>query len=323
MALDNANFIAELSITDPPGTDPLAQGDDHIRTTKRAVQQSFPFIDKQVDLTADQLNQAAIKNESNVFTVKQTIATELDITMASAVDSATKVNFYDFSNDQVRWYLTEVPEDALQPLAFGLVRNDAAGAFASVPWIVNMDTGILDFDHIPTIKGDPIWIAGEIRMLVQGATVPSGNWFLANGTNGTVALQDRILGAQGVFTGTQNPFLDVQTDPGDSGSTVLTEAQMPDHGHLLLSGVNGTGITDTTLAFSSTVQNDTVIGGNRENQNAIYIDDNNNNKLFVAHTGGDGGHVHDVGGLECNPAGSDAFQVMPFTYFMQVIQYVP
>lgn len=68
MPLDAAEFISELSIVDPPGTDPLNQGDDHIRTTKRAVQQSFPNVNAAVPQTAAQMAQMAIKNEANTFT---------------------------------------------------------------------------------------------------------------------------------------------------------------------------------------------------------------------------------------------------------------
>ncbi len=68
MSLDAAEFIAELSVTDPPGTDPLNQGDDHIRTTKRAVQQSFPNVGSAVPQTGAQMAQMAIKNEVNTFT---------------------------------------------------------------------------------------------------------------------------------------------------------------------------------------------------------------------------------------------------------------
>jgi len=45
MALDPANYIDELSITDPTATDLVSQGDDQIRTVKRAVKQSFPSVD--------------------------------------------------------------------------------------------------------------------------------------------------------------------------------------------------------------------------------------------------------------------------------------
>ena len=77
MALDNAQFISELSITDPPGTDPLSEGDDQIRTAKRAVFQSFPFVDKQVDLTADNLNDAALQAQQNNFTARNTFSNVL------------------------------------------------------------------------------------------------------------------------------------------------------------------------------------------------------------------------------------------------------
>ena len=79
MSLDNAQFISELSITDPPGTDAVAEGDDHIRTTKRATQQSFPNVDAAVPQTAAQMGQMAIKNEVNTFTQDQFITRALDV----------------------------------------------------------------------------------------------------------------------------------------------------------------------------------------------------------------------------------------------------
>ena len=77
MALDNAQFISELSITDPPGTDPLSEGDDQIRTTKRATFQSFPNVDAQVSLTAAQLNDAALKSQSQTITATWTHSASL------------------------------------------------------------------------------------------------------------------------------------------------------------------------------------------------------------------------------------------------------
>ena len=78
MPLDNAQFISELSITDPEGTDPLNQGDDQIRTTKRATQQSFPNIDAPVPQTAAQMGQMAIKNEVNTFTQRQIFQAQIE-----------------------------------------------------------------------------------------------------------------------------------------------------------------------------------------------------------------------------------------------------
>ena len=318
MALDGANFIAELSITDPPGTDPLSQGDDQIRTIKRATFQSFPLVDAAVNLTAAQMNLMAIKNEANVFSADRQI-NDANLILHAVADGGASTELR--RAGLLRW-TTTMGLDA-NDNDWSLTRFDALGDFVDNPLVVSNVTGVFNFAHVPTIKGDPIWTAGEIKILVQGASLPSNNWFVCNGTNGTVDLRDRILGAQGTFTGTQTPFLDAQTDPGNAGDTTLALAQVPEHGHGVLTGINGSGTTDTTLAFSSTVLNDTVIAGNRENNNAFIIQDNNNGELFVERVGGGGSHTHDVGGLEVNPASNDAFQVMPYTYFMQAIQYVP
>ena len=56
MGLENAQFISELVVTNPLGTDPKAQGDDHLRVIKQAVQQSFPNVDASVDATPTELN---------------------------------------------------------------------------------------------------------------------------------------------------------------------------------------------------------------------------------------------------------------------------
>ena len=92
MPLDNAEFIAELDIDSPLGTDPLNQGDDQIRTTKKAVQQSLPLLDAAVNITSAQMNQMAIKNEANTFTqictFQQPPTFENDINLDSGSTSA-------------------------------------------------------------------------------------------------------------------------------------------------------------------------------------------------------------------------------------------
>ena len=94
MALDNAEFISELSVLDPPGTDPLNQGDDHIRTTKKAVQQSFPNVGSAVPQTGVQMAQMAIKNEANTFTQVNTFLGSL-----RAADQTASTPSYSFTSD--------------------------------------------------------------------------------------------------------------------------------------------------------------------------------------------------------------------------------
>ena len=316
MALDGANFIAELSIIDPPGSDPLSQGDDQIRTIKRATFQSFPLIAAAVNLTDVQMNLMAIKNEANVFTADQTIK-DSDIFLDAAADGGRSYAYTRAGVD--RWRLTMVQDASNNDLS--LTRFDILGAFQDLPFTVSNLTGIMDFAHVPTVQGDPLWIPGEVKMIVQGASLPSNNWFLCNGTSGTVDLRDRIMGAQGVFTGTQSPFLDAQTDAGNSGSTAISSAQMPSHRHRVaeksLSGGQVQANPATVLAAGQGLAGVILSSG------TVSYADQTDTRAIVENTGGGSGHVHDVGGLEVNPASNDAFQVMPFTYFMQAIQYVP
>ena len=45
MALESANYIDELVITNPTASDPVSQGDDQLRLVKKVVKQSFPSVD--------------------------------------------------------------------------------------------------------------------------------------------------------------------------------------------------------------------------------------------------------------------------------------
>jgi len=56
MPLETGDYITDLVPTNPLGTDPKSEGDDHLRLVKKTVQQSFPFIDAQVDASSRELN---------------------------------------------------------------------------------------------------------------------------------------------------------------------------------------------------------------------------------------------------------------------------
>ena len=94
MALDNAQFMSELSITDPPGTDPLSEGDDQIRTAKRTQLQSFPGVDKAVTTTADELNDLAILGDINVFRNRNEFQGQL-----TSADGLASAPGYSFTNN--------------------------------------------------------------------------------------------------------------------------------------------------------------------------------------------------------------------------------
>lgn len=313
MALDNAQFIAELSITDPPGSDPLSQGDDQIRTIKRATQQSFPNIDAAVTLTTAQMNLAAIKNEANVFTATQTIQ-DNPLVLDAVADVGTSIEMR--RSGLLRWTMSFSP-DATNA-EWVLARFDDLGAFIDRPMEADRATGIVNFAHVPTIAGAPIWTAGEIKMLVTGASAPGTNWFSANGTNGTVDLKNRFFAMSDSFTGNRAPFIDLVAATDVTGSTALTEAQMPSHRHRLRDLQSGGGISDgTAISGANSV-------GTIRNVVANIFTDASLSGNVVENTGSGSGHTHAVPAIDVDLVNNtDAFQIMPYSYHFQVFQYVP
>jgi len=47
MALENVDYVTELVQANPPGTDVIAEGDNHIRLIKKVLKLSFPDVDRQ------------------------------------------------------------------------------------------------------------------------------------------------------------------------------------------------------------------------------------------------------------------------------------
>ena len=148
MALDNAQFISELSITDPPGTDPLSEGDDQIRTSKRTQLQSFPNVDKAVTTTADELNDVAFQAASNAFLATNTFAagttfnagTTMNADLTMAAPAATLRRLF-FSADGVsRWNIAKDAGDNLI-----VQRFNAAGSFQDEPWAIDEANGSVAF----------------------------------------------------------------------------------------------------------------------------------------------------------------------------------
>lgn len=56
MAIESATYIDTLDPTNPTATDPLKQGDDHLRMLKSVLKDSFPEISGPMTATQDELN---------------------------------------------------------------------------------------------------------------------------------------------------------------------------------------------------------------------------------------------------------------------------
>jgi hypothetical protein len=56
MPLETGDYISDLVETNPPGTDPVSQGDDHIRLIKHVLKETFPNINGPVTSTDEELS---------------------------------------------------------------------------------------------------------------------------------------------------------------------------------------------------------------------------------------------------------------------------
>lgn len=56
MAIETASYINDLNVSNPPGSDPVSQADDHIRLVKNVLKATFPNITGPVTATQGQLN---------------------------------------------------------------------------------------------------------------------------------------------------------------------------------------------------------------------------------------------------------------------------
>lgn len=56
MALETGTYISDLVVTNPTGSDPLAQADDHLRLLKSTLKNTFPNVNGAVSATDEQLS---------------------------------------------------------------------------------------------------------------------------------------------------------------------------------------------------------------------------------------------------------------------------
>jgi hypothetical protein len=56
MPIESAQYISQLDPANPLSTDSVSQSDDHLRTIKLALKNTFPLLDAPVPLTAAQLS---------------------------------------------------------------------------------------------------------------------------------------------------------------------------------------------------------------------------------------------------------------------------
>lgn len=66
MALETGTYISDLVVTNPTGSDPLAQADDHLRLLKSTLKNTFPNVNGAVSATDENLSNSGLAYDHRV-----------------------------------------------------------------------------------------------------------------------------------------------------------------------------------------------------------------------------------------------------------------
>lgn len=112
MSIEVATYIGDLQPTNPPGTDPKSQGDDHIRLIKSVLQNQFPGPDRawaipnvQVYSTSP-INIPKTLDGGTAFITTTSGAMVVNLPGLTAVDAGWTCNFFKTSIDANPMFIT-------------------------------------------------------------------------------------------------------------------------------------------------------------------------------------------------------------------------
>lgn len=88
-----AQFLTELNESFPRYNDLIKEGDDHIRILKKVLKQTFPYMDKEVQVSADMLNAlaAAFKLTDEDLTFRKNLSIERGKTLSAGMNPIKEV----------------------------------------------------------------------------------------------------------------------------------------------------------------------------------------------------------------------------------------
>lgn len=160
MGLETFAFIPDLVATNPEPTDPVAQGDDHIRGLKFTLQNQWPNIgEDQVDRTALQMNDAALRSEQNIFSANLNQFTDSALRITQSADTESGKLLFIAEDAVQRWNIGRGPSASAGN--FELRRFDSAGNLLDAPIAVNAALGNIDYSGRQRgpggTAGNPTW----------------------------------------------------------------------------------------------------------------------------------------------------------------------
>lgn len=281
MALETGTYISDLVVTNPPGTDPKSQMDDHLRLIKSTIKNTFPNVTGAVSKTQAELNSVTDRGliAGQTWTgPHQFPATTYGVTAAFGA-SGTQYATLDYVNavatnaalpGQTLGLLTSNGTTAgwTKNLTFGLNEAKAADvASSAVPDIWSGNGNTMHITGVTTLTGFAAAPqAGAWRKLVfDGACLltNSASFIVQGGINYTTSAGDIIW----VFADTTTKFY-LLIDKASGGSlakqNLLCTATLTKTSDTVLATIPGftaTLVSGATYKFSVMAFTDSVAAG--------------------------------------------------------------
>jgi len=270
MGLESATYISGLVASNPVHlTDGVSEGDDHLRLIKSTLLNTFPSITGAVSLTHTQINNAAIKNEANIFTATQRIdGGNLELYSAGVLkifdlDESAEV---DMSHDGTDFNIvgsatTDINISGVSGIQAGAVDADF-DAITATSYGGVLEANLVDKSASETISG-ATWAFQAITAVSFGGIASanlldksaaesiSGNWTFNGTLNGKDA--DDLAEESVALTATNSDA----AQPGFKGAPVNTQngnytLLLSDAGKIIRKTSGGAGETITIPANSVT-----------------------------------------------------------------------
>ena len=336
MPVENANFIHELNSSNPVGTDPISEADDHLRNIKASIKGSFSAIAGAVTSSHDDVNLLSGKAITNARDNAATgigqadidalhgsqDASETDATtfrgMINAVTSSTisgdgiigVTNGTDtFDNDNASE--TGVPFNSNLTISHAAKETGLSNIAVTANTVLN-SVSFDSFGHVSAVGTTSVFPAGMI-VLWSGATdsVPTG-WVLCDGQNNTPDLRNKfVVGAGETYA--------VGTTGGSTNVT-LGSANLPSHTHTY-SGTTSSktltgSITNISEVFSAHGSTTGVFskGSSSSGRTPQNTDTSGTGKITF-----NGTHSHTYSGTTAATGSGSAFDIIPPYYALAYI----
>lgn len=255
MSLESANYVADLVDTNPPGSDPKAQGDDHLRMLKAVLKATFPGADRPMPFPTTEVQ--SINFSVDVTDFKRTFLVTTAAAEVTAVlpvlgtgDAGWKCGFIKTNTDLNALFITPT-SGTLQSGAvsgLGAARRVIPGVETTALWTgsawilsraVNAPIGsVLDL-HATALPVGYEWPNGQT---LASASTKYPEFYAVNGNSGlTINLRGRVVAGKDDMGGTSQNVLTGQTN-GINGDTYgalggeerhqLTIPELAEHTHI-------------------------------------------------------------------------------------------